>query len=114
MLRLTPEILAGAYTFLRTTPPFRRWKLPPAHRVKFRVNHSKKFMGLYYYDETQIEISDFFHSQPQTLMATMAHEMIHLYQRVANKKTSRAIHDAGFHRMAQQVCRVHGFDLKAF
>lgn len=36
-LHLTLEMLEGAYEYLRTTPPFRRWKLPPGADIEFHV-----------------------------------------------------------------------------
>ena len=40
-LRLTPEILEGAYEFLRATPPFRGWRLPHADEVEFVVSRHR-------------------------------------------------------------------------
>jgi hypothetical protein len=46
------------------------------------------------------------------LIATMAHEMIHLYQ--DENGTARGHHNAQFRRLAKRVCSIHGFDLKNF
>jgi hypothetical protein len=43
----------------------------------------------------------------------MAHEMIHLHQRVTGMENS-AQHNAAFRKLAAHVCRLHGFDPKAF
>jgi hypothetical protein len=47
------------------------------------------------------------------LMATMAHEMIHLYQHEKGGCT-RGAHNARFEKLAARVCRVHGFDRESF
>jgi len=36
-LHLTPDMLAGVYEFLRTTEPFKAWKLPHADELGFAV-----------------------------------------------------------------------------
>jgi SprT-like family len=41
----------------------------------------------------------------------LAHEMCHLRQEFTG---DRGHHTAAFRRMAQRVCRAHGFDLKTF
>ena len=46
-----------------------------------------------------------------TLLASVAHEMCHLRQ---ERIGDRSHHGAKFKRMAAQVCRAHGFDLKTF
>src|SRR6185312_3296203 len=44
-LRLTPDMLAAAYDFLRTTEPFRRWSLPEADDVGFAVVRDPKMFA---------------------------------------------------------------------
>ena len=36
-LKLTPDMLAAGYDFLRTTEPFRAWRLPDAEEVGLQV-----------------------------------------------------------------------------
>lgn len=55
--------------------------------------------------------------QTQTLMQYTAHEMVHLHLQATvqeSKSNSMHVHNAAFRRYAGQVCRKHGFDLKAF
>lgn len=47
------------------------------------------------------------------LMATMAHEMIYLYQH-ENGSCTRSSHNSEFERIAARVCRIHGFDRETF
>jgi hypothetical protein len=113
-LRLTPDMLEGAYEFLRTTPPFRRWALPPADEVEFIVGREPRCRGMHANDGThRIMISDRNIGHTINLVATMAHEMIHVHQSERWLST-RTEHNADFHRRARLVCRHHGFDPKLF
>lgn len=113
---LTPERLAAVYDMLRAFPPFSRWGLPPSDEVKFRVLRTPRLFGLYqpYTDGThEIQISAGANGHLDTLASTMAHEMIHLYQRI--KKNYRGdTHNREFHRIAKQVCARFGWDPKTF
>lgn len=114
-LHVTKEVLAGAYTYLRTTPPFNRWKLPPAHSIKFKVTGSRDNEGLY--DDKngkatpELHVSRHFVGQTSSLMETMAHEMIHVY---LFRRGVRKHHGADFEACAKRVCAIHGFDIKRF
>ena len=44
-LTLTPEMLEGAYEYLRVSPPFAAWGLPHADHVSFRVMGAKDRYG---------------------------------------------------------------------
>jgi hypothetical protein len=115
MLSLTPAQLEAAYELLRTTPPFRGWKLPHADDVAFSVIRAKdRFADYEYLDGTHhIRVSQAKQRQLGTLLATMAHEMCHLRMEMTVPKNS-AEHGAAFHRLADQVCRWHGWDRGAF
>lgn len=119
VLHLTPEILVGAYEYLRVTLPFRRMNLPHADDVVFRVLGARDRFGHFrgrfktMPDLNEIGVSQRMVHSTQTLMATMAHEMIHLYQHESGGCT-RAVHNAHFRRIAARVCRIHGFDLATF
>lgn len=114
-LHLTPEVLAAAYTFLRATPPFNRWKLPAAPTFRFRVTGKRDEEGLY--DDKngratpEIHISKHFVGKPFSLLETMAHEMIHVH---LFAKGVRKHHGPEFQRCAERVCGIHGFDPKRF
>lgn len=114
-------MLEAAYDFLRTTPPFLRWRLPESDDVVFRVLNSNKDFGAYHYQDGAhtIDCSCKMVGHTETLMSLMAHEMIHLRlaltgQEYKNIKAKPTIHNAAFKRYAAQVCRYHGFDPKAF
>lgn len=113
-LRLTPETLAAAYDYLRTTPPFDRWNLPESEEVTFRVTRSKDTCGHYWFTAPnghQIDISLRLNRTTAGMLSTMAHEMVHLFQ--ANS-CMRLSHDDAFHKLADQVCKLHGFDRGVF
>ena len=112
-LRLTPENLASAYTFLRTTHPFCKWRLPEAGAVKFAVIKTAKMHGDWAIINGQhrIRVSEGSVAHTDTLMASMAHEMIHIRCYVRGDKSD---HGEMFQRYARQVCKFHGFDPKLF
>lgn len=118
MLPLRPDMLAGAYDFLRTTPPFRGWRLPHSDEIEFKVTGDNQEHGHYNrYAGTNhhwIAMSGKTVGHTDTLLMYLAHEMIHLHQALAKLETRNATHNADFHRRARSVCRWHGWDLKLF
>lgn len=108
-LELTPQVLAAAYGYLRATRPFNRWRLPPPHDIKFVVTVSDDEAG--WCRGREIGISKRLNSHTNTVLAILAHEMIHLY---LTAKGVRQIHGADFKRCAKRVCAQHGFDIKHF
>jgi hypothetical protein len=44
----------------------------------------------------------------------IGHEMIHVHEEHAKACREDVEHSAAFKKWAQQVCKVHGFDLKRF
>src|SRR5438067_11747929 len=114
-LRLTPESLEGAYEFLRATLPFRRMNLPHADEILFRVMGTRDCFGHFRGrskrapDFNEIGVSQRMVRSTDVLIATMAHEMIHLFQHESGSD-SRTDHNAQFRRIAARVCRIHGFD----
>ncbi|HTK02665.1 MAG TPA: SprT-like domain-containing protein [Bordetella sp.] len=120
-LNLTPDLLEGAYEYLRRSPPFREWRLPDGDHVVFRVLGARDrfghFRGWHRRGDgcdrfSEIAISARKVKTTQMLIATMAHEMIHLYQ--DENGTARGHHNPEFHRLAARVCAMHGFDPPTF
>ncbi len=118
-LHLTPEALENAYEYLRATPPFRRMNLPHADELMFRVMGARDRFGHFKgrikdnSDLNEIGLSQAKVRSTDVLMATMAHEMIHLYQHEKGRCT-RGVHNAQFRHIAARVCRIHGFDPETF
>ena len=106
-------VLAAGYDFLRATPPFRGWKLPPAYEIGFAVVAScRVFADLTMQDGMPIiRVSEATNGHTVTLLATLAHELCHLRQ---FRFGDSGNHNALFHRLARSVCRAHGFDLRSF
>lgn len=122
-LPLTPDSLAAAYEYLRTTPPFRRWKLPPADEVEFHVTRHR----VHYGDHDLIgrgqnrrhciraSTSEGMATTTNRLLMTIAHEMIHAYQDGVTRTGSwKTTHNREFHRLAARVCKIHGWILQEF
>lgn len=113
-LRLTPELIAAAYEYLRASQPFCRWALPPATDLKLKVTRSTKRRATFLYvpgttDGCEIHVSERHAGQTITLLALVAHEMIHLKQRRSGARGD-VEHNAEFRRLFNRVCRIHGFD----
>lgn len=114
-LPLTAEICRQAYDYLNATPPFSKWNLPHGEDVVFKVVRDPKLRGWYMRDGKKhvIGISSTTIGRTESLMWTMAHEMIHLHEQHAGACGS-GMHSKAFVRWSEQVCRVHGFDPKLF
>lgn len=116
-LPLTPEVLRGAYDFLRVTAPFSRWSLPVGAEVEFKVMRTPHVEGdhwVYACGKNLIRVSGRTIGHSINLLVVMAHEMIHAHQAIRKTETPGAAHNAEFHRLAARVCRSHGFDPKTF
>ena len=116
-LSLNKEILAGAYDYLCTTPPFRNWNLPEGEDVVFKITRDPKIAGFYQKEKKTgrhiIGVSGVCIGRTATLMELMAHEMTHLHQACAGM-ASGSQHNAAFRKLAQSICKVHGFDPRMF
>jgi hypothetical protein len=110
----TKDMLRAVYDMLEMTEPFCRWNLPPSEDIEFAVTQSPKISGRCSVGEGptfKLEVSNKLHTYPKTMMATMAHEMIHVYQACAGIEFDDG---QGFKVLAAEVCEAHGFDLGAF
>ncbi len=118
-LPLTPETLAAAYDFLRTTPPFNGWGLPESDEIKFRVSRNNRDYGSYRWDGKQhvVTLSSNLIGYSGTLFRYLSHEMVHLHLEdidMESRTGGQDTHNVWFRKFAAQVCKVHGFDPKAF
>ena len=117
-MKLTPEILKATYEFLRITPPFNRWGLPPGAEIDFRVTKTRKNIGAYHgplgNGRHMIDISGARVLYIFLLIEIMSHEMIHLHQDIGRTDTPNTQHNAEFQRLAKIVCRHHGYDPNNF
>lgn len=117
-LPLTPHTLAGAYDYLRTTPPFKGWRLPPAEEVEFAVTRHRDREGDYGMcgrTEHVIRVSMYKIKTTDMLLQVIAHEMIHEYQEgKLHNGSGRTDHNKVFWALAYRVCRAHGWDATRF
>jgi len=116
-LRLTPEMLATAYDFLRASAPFHAWRLPESDDVEFHVIGARDRRGHYCAGDGalhRIAISAANVGHSETLIRTIAHEMVHLHQRERRSDTPNTEHNSEFWHLARLVCIHHGFDPRAF
>lgn len=117
-MHLTPLMLERCYDYLLSTPPFNKWRLPSADDVEFHI----KDFGDRYADHTalkrrhRIRICARLCRKNGDLVASMAHEMVHIHQRRLDRKRGRwsAGHGPVFKRLAKAVCRQHGWDVATF
>ena len=112
-LPLTPALLRATYDFLRQTPPFKNWVLPPGCEVRFRVTRSRTVQGDHLFEGGvhRVRVSQHKTGSTHTLVELMAHEMVHV---VCDREGVRSEHGGRFRRLANTVCRYHGFDPKLF
>ncbi len=107
-LHLTPEMMEAAYELLRTTRPFKRWVLPHADDVEFRVTADKSDGGFHVVKNYVhcIGASTVFATSLSALNAILAHEMCHVYVTL-EAPSYKPKHGAKFSRAAAAVNRHH-------
>lgn len=115
---LNPDRLAAIYECLRQFPPFHRYSLPSCDEVHFNLVHKNDRSGDYISfirDPTThlIRINPDWNGHFDSVAMTMAHEMIHLHQRV-KRLESRTEHNADFKAKARRICTRFGWDFKRF
>jgi hypothetical protein len=113
-MKLTPTILKNIYAMLYCCEPFSKWKLPLPEEIKFIVDYDPETMGTYCYDEGNehehtITISASRCGFLETVIKTIAHEMIHA-SRSGTVSDAWLKHDASFRRKAHQIGVSCGFD----
>jgi hypothetical protein len=96
---------------LRVLKPFSGWSLPLVDDVKFIVSVDTDCLGTYIYDEELerhiITISKEKNGHLETVIKTMAHEMIHM-KRYKSQHWDK--HDRVFRKYAITVANALGFD----
>ena len=113
-LRLTPDMpLAAGYDFLRMTEPMCGWNLPHSDELGFHVVRQAGLSADFGVEAGTpfIRVSEASNGHTNTLLSSLAHEMIHLRQYLVG---DRELHGPRFRRIAARVCAVHGFDPKIF
>lgn len=116
---LTPQRLAAVYECLRQFPPFDRYGLPPSEKVQFgsvrKNDRGAEYQAFRYDFETHlIRLNPDFVGHFDTITSYMAHEMIHLHQRVKKLESKSNDHNADFKAKAKRICTRFGWDYKRF
>lgn len=111
---MTPDVLRACYNFLSETLPFRNWNLPDGDDVEFVVVRDPSLFGWYspINGRHRIGISETTVGHTDTLIRTMAHEMVHVHEHCSGP--CRDGHSRAFRKWAALVCKHHGFDPRAF
>lgn len=113
-MKLNPQILENIYSMLWCCEPFTKWNLPLPEEVSFVVDYDPATMGTYTYDDGEdhehiITISAARCGHLDTVIRTMAHEMIHM-SRSGTITDAWLRHDATFRRRAHKISASLGFD----
>lgn len=114
----TPDTLRHVYNMLCSTSPFREWNMPDGDDVVFKVGRFRSHCAHYQWDGKQHTITASINAIgfTETLVRKMAHELIHLHleELGMDRRGTADTHNGAFRRLAAEVCKVHGFDLKVF
>lgn len=113
MIEVTRELMEATYERLMLTPPFSGWGLPDADDVVFRVLKTNRQQADYSFEKKRhiIRVSCSRHKTLHSLDMTVAHEMVHMRDQLLGV---RSHHGETFNKMADEVCRLHGFDRGQF
>jgi len=110
-MKFTSKNLGSIYFMLCELRPFKNWAMPDWADVYFVVSSDPDVMGTYIYDDEKerhvITISRIKNGHLDTVIKTMAHEMIHMKRW---KTSGWDKHDAVFRKYATQVAIELGFD----
>jgi hypothetical protein len=111
MRLVTDDTIKAVYECLIQVPPFNGWKLPASSKVKFEVVHDPNLYGEYEPEPHTIRISDAKNGHLDTVIRTVAHEIIHLKLFVDDKATWDK-HGRSFLSLSKKVATTLGFDPK--
>ena len=110
MIKVTPTTIRACYQLLAQLPPFSRWKLPRTKDIEFIATRATDCYGEYE-PEHIVRVSSAKNGHLDTLLRTVAHEMIHMV-RACRRDPNWEKHDEKFAAMAAQVSKNMGFDPK--
>src|ERR1700678_58102 len=116
-MQITVDILRSGNAYLAETEPFVGWNLHDAEDVEFCVVDKPRTQGECHTRvvgahkfEFRIDISKRHHTHTDSLLRTMAHEMVHVHQRRNCINLTKRAHGQDFWALAAEVCTAHGFD----
>ena len=108
---VTESSLVAIYEMLVRLPPMNKWKLPPSKKIEFRVRKLDNCLGMFEPDPHIITISTLKNGHLDTVIRTMAHEIIHLYLYQRNSRVWDQ-HGKTFTDLTSRVSSRLGFDPK--
>ena len=111
-MNITPSTCQAVYEMLAQLHPFKRCKLPPSCVITFEVYNDPGCYGEYE-PEHVIRISRAKVGHLDTLIKTMAHEMVHCLLWCRKEKTWDQ-HNEKFEYYANKISSTMGFDPKEF
>lgn len=109
----TVEQLRAQYEVLWHMRPFHRWRLPHGDEVVFHVTRQKDTRGEWsrINGHHLIRISCIVCRTVPRMVETMQHEMCHIRQWELGERSE---HGAIFEKLADQVCKIHGWERGMF
>lgn len=113
MLALTEKQLRSVYACIAHLPPYNKWRMPDEYRVDFFVSRSNRVFGHYDSDPHQIAISRVQCQNFGDVIATMAHEMLHLKME-RDGDPDHSEHKGKWPEMVALVCECFGWDKETF
>jgi hypothetical protein len=117
ILPLNKEMIAAAYSYLRETKPFNTWDIPEASEITFGIQKRRDRHAHYQFKKNSghhIVISSHLVGSHINLLATLSHEMIHLYMNLSGALDMRSPHGKDFQKLADRICKIHNFDRLTF
>ncbi len=123
MITPTRKQLRQAYEMLRASPPFNGWGLPPGDEVVFQTERKatgrcRRLMGQHSCAAGRHRIFVASHRTLRGVIATLAHEMVHVYEQVAGLpdqyRLGVYIHGRPFRAAAEQVCKALDYPIARF
>lgn len=112
------EDVEAGYEYLRSTLPFRRWKLPDPDTLRFAVTAQVDRHG--HFDDHDgkrpyqtIAISNVHTKTYRDLLEVLGHELVHL-KLYRDRYRGWEHHGYRFAELAKQACRWHDWNLKHF
>lgn len=109
---LNTKYLATLYTAFKQIPPFDKYPLPPASKIKFIVTKTTKRYGRFDADNMAIEISEKSCSHFTIIQMVLLHEMVHLTLYVI-KDPGWARHGVAFWKLKNQYSQMYNLDPRA-
>lgn len=121
-LHITHELVIASYERLRMTAPFARWKLPHPDDMEFHAVPIKGDASAEHYvladlekktEHHVIRINPRRHRTLHMLDMSLAHEMCHMREYALGHRR-KDCHGRAFHKLADGVCKSHGWDRGQF